>query len=247
MVSPRSGSVTATASATARSAHARLAEFSMERATLSASSVSHRRRSGAVRAAARIISTRSSILEFFSSRAKTVCIALSRSSLLPSWLEDAASGVPTLTKPWDLLSCAIAVFNSATSGPMLRLDGSSINACLAARTRRLTGSFSSEGISARSTKMGMIRIPRLIAASISSRTQSSGSSSRSLVLLCLPDQCGPITASSTKHELTASSIFAAKSSPSRIESTSWNTTPGPNCLASRSASHRAGQLASSRR
>ena len=83
----------------------------------------------------------------------------------------------------------------------------------------------------------MTRTSRVSAASISSRTKSSGSSSRarprSSVMV---SHRSPIKASSTSQEPTAVVITSTKSSPSWIESMSLKIWPRPNRSTSRSNS-----------
>ena len=74
----------------------------------------------------------------------------------------------------------------------------------------------------------MTRTLRVKAASISSRTKSTGSSRRrrpsSSVIV---SHCSPISASSTSQDPTALVITSTKSSPNSIESTSLKTCPPP--------------------
>src|SRR6266511_2970833 len=115
--------------------------------------------------------------------------------------------------------------------------GLSSKACRRTSLARLSGSSSSWGILAPSTRIGMTRTSRVKAASISSRTKSSGLSRRrrpcSSVIV---SHSSPISASSTSQDPTAAVITSTKSSPNWIESTSLKTWPLPKRSASRSYS-----------
>jgi len=106
--------------------------------------------------------------------------------------------------------------------------GLSSNAWRRTSLARLPGNSSARGILAPSTRIGITRTLRVKAAWISSRTKSSGSSSRrrpcSSVIV---NHWSPISASSTSQDPTALVITSTKSSPNWMESTSLKTCPPP--------------------
>ena len=87
----------------------------------------------------------------------------------------------------------------------------------------------------------MTRTLRVKAASISTRTKSSGLSSRRRPSSSVIEiHSGPISASKTSQDATALVMTSTKSSPSSMESTSLKTWPPRKWTASRSNSQPAG-------
>jgi hypothetical protein len=133
-------------------------------------------------------------------------------------------------QPWFSLKPARTAPTSRSASPLKR-SWLTLSALRRANGFKSSGSSPDCGIEAPSTSTGITRMSRLSAVPISTRTKSSGLSSRRLP--CSSDvttQCRPIIAISTSQDATLSSIAFTKSVPRSMLSMSKKIWVGESAL-----------------